>query len=185
MQSLVKGHLVMSLLASEELAFETSVQLAYDPADPFAVTLTFHLPGDAPVSWVFGRELLLDGVSRPAGDGDVRIEPIPGPDDSGGDVRITLRSPEGDALLRSPAVPLIAFLGRTDRVLPMGQEHADEELERQLAEILAGACGDGTEAGGDAAGNGGAGGGGAGGGTGLGTATTEPGADSGTELDTE
>ena len=136
MQSLVKGQLVMSLLASEELAFETSVQLAYDPADPFAVTLTFHLPGDPPVTWVFGRELLLDGITRATGEGDVRIEPVPGPDEDFMDVCIRLCSPEGDALLRSPAVPLIAFLGRTDRVLPMGQEHTADDLERQLQEIL-------------------------------------------------
>ncbi|MEU0144187.1 SsgA family sporulation/cell division regulator, partial [Streptomyces albidoflavus] len=32
-----------------------------------AVRLTFHLPGDAPVTWVFGRELLVEGVLDAAG----------------------------------------------------------------------------------------------------------------------
>ncbi|MFC5907469.1 SsgA family sporulation/cell division regulator [Streptacidiphilus monticola] len=136
MHSLVKGQLVMNLLASEDLAFETDVQLSYDAADPFAVSLTFHLPGDPPVTWVFGRELLLDGISRPSGEGDVRIAPVPGPDADFCDVDIKLCSPGGAAVLRSPAVPLIAFLGRTDRVLPMGQEHTEDSLDRKLEEIL-------------------------------------------------
>ena len=52
----------MSLLVSEELSFRIPVELRYETSDPYAVRLTFHLPGDAPVTWVFGRELLIDGV---------------------------------------------------------------------------------------------------------------------------
>jgi hypothetical protein len=52
------------------------------------------------------------------------------------DVCIELRSKDGAAVLRSPAVPLISFLGRTDRVLPMGQEHTTADLERELDAIL-------------------------------------------------
>jgi hypothetical protein len=136
MQSLVKGQLVMSLLVSEELAFDTHVELVYDPADPYAVRLTFHLPGDPPVTWVFGRELLLDGIARPTGEGDVRVLPVPGTDEDFMDVCIELHSPDGMAVLRSSAVPLISFLGRTDRALPMGQEQTAEELEQQLELIL-------------------------------------------------
>jgi hypothetical protein len=136
MQSQVKGQLVMSLVVSEDLAFDTRVELVYDPADPFAVRLTFDLPGDPPVTWVFGRELLLDGITRPTGEGDVRVLPVPGDDEDFMDVRIELHSPDGAAVLISPAIPLIAFLGRTDRVLPMGQEHTVADLDRQLELIL-------------------------------------------------
>jgi hypothetical protein len=136
MQSLVKGQLVMSLLVSDDLAFDTHVELVYDPSDPFAVRLTFHLPGDPPVTWVFGRELLLDGITRPTGEGDVRVVPVPGTDEDFMDVCIELHSPDGMAVLRSPAIPLISFLGRTDRVLPMGQEHTAADLDRQLELIL-------------------------------------------------
>ncbi len=136
MQSLVKGHLVMSLLVSDELTFDTDVKLAYDPVDPLAIRLTFHLPGDPPVSWVFGRELLLDGITRPSGEGDVRVWPVAGLDEDFMDVCIELRSTEGAAVLRSPAVPLISFLGRTDRALPMGQEHTTADLDRELEAIL-------------------------------------------------
>jgi len=134
----VTGRLVMSLQVTSELAFDVEVRLCYDPADPYAVKLTFHLPGDPPVSWVFARELLLDGLNRPSGEGDILIQPVPGLDEDFMDVDIRLCSPAGEAVLRSPAIPLIAFLGRADRVLPMGQERPAPDLDRQLEQILNG-----------------------------------------------
>lgn len=59
---------MMSFLVSEELSFRIPVELRYETSDPYAVRLTFHLPGDAPVTWAFGRELLVDGVGRPCGE---------------------------------------------------------------------------------------------------------------------
>ncbi|AUG78638.1 SsgA family sporulation/cell division regulator [Kitasatospora sp. MMS16-BH015] len=133
MHSTVQGQVVMHLVVSNELSFRLLVDLEYDPADPFAVRVTFHLPGDAPVAWVFARELLLDGISRPTGEGDVHVRPVGG---ELADVLIVLRSPEGEARLRSAAPPLIAFLTRTDRMVPMGQELTGDEIEAQLADIL-------------------------------------------------
>ncbi|MEV0533057.1 SsgA family sporulation/cell division regulator [Kitasatospora sp. NPDC050463] len=133
--STVQGYLVMRLVVSAELSFRIVVDLEYDPADPYAVRLTFHLPGDAPVTWVFARELLLDGIGRPAGEGDVHVHPVGG---ELSEVCIVLHSPAGDALLRSSAPPLIAFLARTDRLVPMGQELTGGEIDAQLADILGG-----------------------------------------------
>ncbi len=137
MHSTVQGHVVMNLVVSSELSFRIVVDLEYDPSDPYAVRLTFHLPGDTPVTWVFARELLLDGVSRPTGEGDVHVHPVGG---ELSDVCILLRSPDGDALLRAAAPPLIAFLTRADRVVPMGEELAVGALDAQLAEILSRGC---------------------------------------------
>ncbi|MGV9265765.1 SsgA family sporulation/cell division regulator [Kitasatospora sp. NPDC003701] len=133
--STVQGHLVMNLVVSTELSFRIVVDLEYDPADPYAIRFTFHLPGDAPVTWVFARELLLDGISRPAGEGDVHVHPVGG---ELSEVCIVLHSPDGDALLRASAPPLIAFLARTDRLVPMGQELTGGEIDAQLADILRG-----------------------------------------------
>ncbi|MFF2039623.1 SsgA family sporulation/cell division regulator [Kitasatospora sp. NPDC058170] len=133
--STVQGHLVMSLVVSNELSFRIVVDLEYDAADPYAVRFTFHLPGDEPVTWVFARELLLDGISRPSGEGDVHIHPVGG---ELSDVRIVLHSPGGAAQLRASAPPLVAFLARTDRLVEMGQELTSGELEAQLADILGG-----------------------------------------------
>lgn len=130
----------MSFLVSEELSFRIPVELRYETGDPYAVRLTFHLPGDAPVTWTFGRELLIDGVGRPCGEGDVRVEPADC--DSLSEVLIRLQVGRDQALFRSSTAPVIAFLDRTDKLVPLGQEgaladfdtHLDEALDRILAE---------------------------------------------------
>lgn len=130
----------MSFLVSEELSFRIPVELRYETCDPYAVRLTFHLPGDAPVTWAFGRELMIDGVGRPCGDGDVRISPAGS--DSLSEVLIRLQVGGDRALFRSSTAPLVAFLDRTDKLVPLGQEgaladfdaHLDEALDRILAE---------------------------------------------------
>ena len=100
--STVQGHLVMDLVAGDELSVRIAVDLGYDTEDPYAVRFTFHLPGDTPVTWYFARELLVDGISRPAGEGDVHIHPI-GEDLT--EIGVVLRSPDGDATLHAPAPP--------------------------------------------------------------------------------
>lgn len=131
----VQGHLAMGLVVSPELTFNIVVDLEYDPGDPYAVRFTFHLPGDQPVTWVFARELLLDGLSGPSGEGDVHIRPV---GEELAEVGIVLRAPGGDAVLLCSAAPLVAFLARTDRLVPMGQEIIARELDAQLADILSG-----------------------------------------------
>ena len=129
----------MSFLVSEELSFRIPVELRYDTCDPYAVRLTFHLPGDDPVTWAFGRELLVDGVGRPCGEGDVHVAPAD--DDLLGEVLIRLQVGSDQALFRVSAAPLVAFLDRTDKLVPLGQEGAladfDDDLDDALDRILA------------------------------------------------
>ncbi|MFJ5175256.1 SsgA family sporulation/cell division regulator [Streptomyces griseoviridis] len=140
MRESVQAEVMMSFLVSEELSFRIPVELRYETGDPYAVRLTFHLPGDAPVTWTFGRELLIDGVGRPCGEGDVRVEPADC--DSLVEVLIRLQVGRDQALFRSSTAPVIAFLDRTDKLVPLGQEgaladfdtHLDEALDRILAE---------------------------------------------------
>ncbi|MGP3999994.1 SsgA family sporulation/cell division regulator [Streptomyces sp. 8N706] len=138
MRDAIQAELMMSFLVSEELSFRIPVELRYEVADPYAVRLTFHLPGDAPVTWAFARELLLDGLTAPTGDGDVHIRPImPG---FTADVLIRLHVGPDRAAFRAGASPLIAFLDRTERLVPRGREQwfADFEgtLEAALEDIL-------------------------------------------------
>ncbi|MFD4571415.1 SsgA family sporulation/cell division regulator [Streptomyces sp. NPDC058417] len=136
----VQAEVMMNFLVSEELSFRIPVELGYETCDPYAVRLTFHLPGDAPVTWAFGRELLIDGVGRACGEGDVRVEPADR--DVLGEVLIRLQVGADQAVFRSSAAPLVAFLDRTDKLVPLGQEgafadfgaHLDETLDRILAE---------------------------------------------------
>ncbi|ORT57734.1 SsgA family sporulation/cell division regulator [Streptomyces sp. CB03238] len=144
MRESVQAEVLMSFVVSEDLSFRIPVELGYETRDPFAVRMTFHLPGDAPVTWAFGRELLLDGINGPSGDGDVHITPT-GPEDLS-DVSIRLQVGADRALFRSSAPPLVAFLDRTDKLVPLGQErtlgdfegHLEEALGRILAEENAG-----------------------------------------------
>ncbi|MCF3129006.1 SsgA family sporulation/cell division regulator [Streptomyces olivochromogenes] len=139
MRESVQAEVMMSFLVSEELSFRIPVELRYETCDPYAVRLTFHLPGDAPVTWAFGRELLIDGVGRPCGDGDVHIAPTD--PDSLGEVLIRLQVGSDQALFRSSTPPLVAFLDRTDKLVPLGQEGAladfDAHLDEALCRILA------------------------------------------------
>ncbi|MFE0099211.1 SsgA family sporulation/cell division regulator [Streptomyces sp. NPDC059009] len=144
MRESVQAEVMMSFLVSEELSFRIPVELRYETRDPYAVRLTFHLPGDAPVTWAFGRELLVDGVGRPCGDGDVHIAPTD--PDLLDEVLIRLQVGGDQALFRAGIPPLLAFLDRTDKLVPLGQEralagfdtHLDEALDRILAEQSAG-----------------------------------------------
>ncbi|MFD8412672.1 SsgA family sporulation/cell division regulator [Streptomyces sp. NPDC059650] len=134
MRESVQAEVMMSFLVSEELSFRIPVELRYDAGDPYAVRLTFHLPGDAPVSWAFGRELLLDGINKPCGEGDVHVAPTSAEELS--DVHIRLQVGSDRALFRAGAAPLVAFLDRTDRLVPLGQERSLGDFELSLDEAL-------------------------------------------------
>ncbi|WP_431035127.1 SsgA family sporulation/cell division regulator [Streptomyces sp. P6-2-1] len=140
MRESVQAEVMMSFLVSEELSFRIPVELRYEAADPYAVRLTFHLPGDAPVSWTFGRELLADGIDEACGDGDVRVSPVePEPllDVEGpGELHIRLQVGTDQALFRVGMAPIVAFLDRTDRLVPLGEERACADFESHLDDAL-------------------------------------------------
>ena len=48
-----------------------TARLAYDPSDPFAVSVSMRTDGGPTVEWVVSRDLLVAGLDAPAGDGDV------------------------------------------------------------------------------------------------------------------
>ncbi|WP_156727842.1 SsgA family sporulation/cell division regulator [Streptomyces apocyni] len=134
MRESVQAQVMMSFLVSEELSFRIPVEMRYETADPYAVRLTFHLPGDAPVTWAFSRELLVDGINEPCGDGDVHI--APDGSEPLTDAVIRLQVGADQALFRSGIAPLIAFLDRTDKVVPLGQERLLADFERHLDDAL-------------------------------------------------
>ncbi len=140
MRESVEAEVLMSFLVSAELSFRIPVELRYETDDPYAVRMTFHLPGDAPVTWAFGRELLVDGVHGPSGDGDVHIAPT-GPGELS-DLGILLQVGSDRALFQVSAPPVVTFLDRTDKLVPLGQERLygdfESNLEKALEDILAG-----------------------------------------------
>ena len=108
----------------------------YDPADPYAVWVTFHIPaGD--VRWAMARSLLFRGLAEPAGEGDIRLWPDLD-EDGRALVCMDFHSPEGRLLTAARTADLHRFLARTWQAVPAGTESERVDLDR-LAESLLGA----------------------------------------------
>lgn len=111
--------------------------LRFDPADPYAVTTVFGT-GKHSVSWTFARDLLIEGIYEPTGDGDVHLWPCLSA--TGAAVlMIELCSGQGDALLQAPSIEVHRFIEAMLAAVPLGQEEGhldlDSELERFLSEL--------------------------------------------------
>ncbi|GHB41643.1 sporulation protein SsgA [Streptomyces cirratus] len=130
----IERELELKLVVSPERSIPVPARLLYLTDDPYAVHITFHTGSSAPVNWTFARELLVEGVFRPCGHGDVRIWPTKS--DNGCVLSLALSSPDGDALLEAPATAVSAWLERTLRVVPPGTEAERLGLDAELAELL-------------------------------------------------
>ncbi|MFE7748085.1 SsgA family sporulation/cell division regulator [Streptomyces sp. NPDC057428] len=134
MQNAVERELEVKLVLSPERSVPVPARLSYLTDDPYAVHVVFHIGSDSPVHWTFARELLVEGVFRPCGHGDVRIWPTKAGDQ--GVICFALTSPDGDALLEVPSVAVAAWVERTLRVVPPGTESNLLGLDGALTELL-------------------------------------------------
>jgi hypothetical protein len=135
MHTVVERELELELVLSPERRIPVPARLGYLTDDPYAVHVTFHINTGHPVHWTFARDLLVDGVFRPCGQGDVRVWPTKSEGRSV--VLMALSSPDGDALLQAPAAQVSAWLERTLRVVPPGSEDERLGLDDELAQLLA------------------------------------------------
>ncbi|GAA1242726.1 SsgA family sporulation/cell division regulator [Kitasatospora nipponensis] len=149
----VEHELELNLVLSPERSVPVPARLSYGSHDPYAVHITFHLDTGTPVTWVFSRELLVEGTFRPCGQGDVRIWPARSHTAAGGGsgrgaggeapfgrrsvLCIALTSPAGDALLEAPLPAVAAWLEQAHRLVPPGSELSVLDLEGSLADLLA------------------------------------------------
>ncbi|MEU7056333.1 SsgA family sporulation/cell division regulator [Streptomyces sp. NPDC046197] len=133
--TVVERELELRLVVSPETGIPVPARLGYRTDEPYAVHIVFHIDSDQPVHWTFARELLVEGVFRPCGRGDVRVWPARA--EGRGVVALGLSSPHGEALLEAPAAQLAAWLERTLRVVPPGTEGRRLGIDDELAELLA------------------------------------------------
>jgi hypothetical protein len=120
--AVVETETVLRLLAPDATGIPVRCGLTYDPDDPYAVHLLFHLDardGDE-IGWSFARDLLAVGLEEPSGMGDVRIWPWTTPD--GESVALALSSPDGQAVFEVPRAPLARFLDAAYTTVPAGRE---------------------------------------------------------------
>lgn len=112
---------------------DLSAAFSYNPADPWAVTMTLNTVA-GPVDWTFARDLLLEGQYAPTGDGDVHVWPCLSP--SGEAVVIVeLDSPSGETLLQFPTRAVQDFVAASLVTVALGDESAD--VDSWLADLLA------------------------------------------------
>ena len=120
---------VMLLVSDGSLPL-VHAEFRYRCCDPFAVQLRLSLGRFQAVSWTFSRDLLIAGIRRPSGIGDVRIYP-------GGDgVLIELRSPtDPHALLLADRLHLEQFLHHTLSIVPIGTEIEHYDVDADLIRL--------------------------------------------------
>ncbi|MFI7632448.1 SsgA family sporulation/cell division regulator [Microbispora rosea] len=127
--------------APDAPAVPITARLHYNAHDPYAVLLAFPGPSGTckdGITWQFARTLLFDGMDKPAGECDIRIEPAEAEDW----VTFTLHPlVEGAGLaLHAPREVVAKFLARTFEAVPMGGEASRIDWNAELAEVLRGAA---------------------------------------------
>ena len=107
---------------------------SYVLRDPYAVALAFQAQRGQWIEWVFGRDLLLAGLSEPAGLGDVRVRPdLSFEEDL---FVIELESPDGYAVVEMHRVDVESFLAATAEAVPVGTESEHVDVDRFIAEVI-------------------------------------------------
>lgn len=110
-------------------------ELGYTSTDPYAVTTTFCTAG-GDVVWTFARDLMVRGLTAPAGDGDVHVWPCL---DAAGNavVIVELNSPDGELLVQIPTKDLYRFVQRSLASVPLGTESEHLDLDMLIDQLMA------------------------------------------------
>ena len=131
----ITRQVVLEMVGASDLT-PVEATLRYDPLDPYAVAVAF-LVGGREVVWTFGRDLLMRGLSQPAGYGDVHV--FPSLDAEGrAEIGLVLRSPAGQALVKASVADVLEFLARTTRAVWPGTEGEHVSADDTIAAILVG-----------------------------------------------
>ena len=132
--ALVSQVLLLELVDPSGAVAPLQTELSYDPADPLAVSATFSTVAGR-VRWTFGRDLLIEGLVEPVGDGDVHVWPCVD-NDGNSVVIIELCSPDGEALVQARTSEITAFVERMTRSVAAGAEGALLDVDAAIAAIL-------------------------------------------------
>jgi hypothetical protein len=130
----ISAELALRLVVPDRTTVPLLATVEYAANDPYALRVAFHVGNDEPVEWIFARELLILGMARMVGDGDVQVWPAR--PDGNRLLNIGLSSPFGDALFEAPLGPLADFLHRTFEIVPPGRETEFVDIEAELDDLL-------------------------------------------------
>ncbi|RBM19252.1 SsgA family sporulation/cell division regulator [Prauserella sp. PE36] len=110
-------------------------RLSYAADEPFTVALAFRIDPDEWVEWEFARDLLLDGITEPAGIGDVRVRPDLATHEDY--LVLELESPDGYAVVEIDIEDLRRFTRATVEIVPPGTESGHLDLDTLIADLTA------------------------------------------------
>lgn len=128
-------HTAVPFLSGETALEQIDGELTYDPADPYAVRMKLDARCGS-VTWTFARELLAEGIFTPSGDGDVQVWPCLS-NNGEAVVIVELCSPDGTALLQTPARPVAEFVAAMWDAVPAGTESAQINMDSLVTRLLA------------------------------------------------
>lgn len=110
------------------------VDLAFNPRDPYAVTLALS-SGASRVEWTFSRDLLVAGRFEPVGQGDVEV--WPSLDREGNAVLVIELHTQGrSAFLQTSARGVHQFVEAMLASVPVGDESDHVDMDLLLSELL-------------------------------------------------
>lgn len=106
---------------------------SYRADQPYTVIAAFQTDRDRWVEWAFSRELLIEGLTGPAGVGDVRLRPEA---ERGLTMMVVeIESPEGYARLELDHEGVAGFLGATEELVPFGAEAEHFDVDALIEEL--------------------------------------------------
>ncbi|RSM83467.1 SsgA family sporulation/cell division regulator [Amycolatopsis sp. WAC 01375] len=108
-------------------------RLSFHADEPFAVTVSFRTERGRWVEWTFARELLVTGLTDPAGLGDVRVRPDLSEDEAL--LTLEIESPDGYASFELEREDVETFLESTYELVPLGSESEHFDVEALIEEI--------------------------------------------------
>ena len=130
----LEQHVTLRGLNSRAGSVELDAVFEYDSRDPFAVWITFG-SGAAGIRWAMSRQLLAQGLTDPAGEGDLRLRPSLD-DDGSGVVVFEFHSPDGRFVAQASTRELYRFLTRTLAMVPFGSESAHFDVDAIIADLM-------------------------------------------------
>ena len=122
------------LLQQGRRSVAARIQLQYRATDPYAVEMTIRLPDQKPMPWLFGRDLLDDGLRHESGVGDVRIAPCPqAPTEL---LHVRLRDDIAAVDLEMRFAPVAEFLRQAYLQVPRGAEGLFVLIEDDVSPLV-------------------------------------------------
>jgi hypothetical protein len=121
----------LQILASNGEEFDIPTNLKYDAQDPYAVSAEFSA-SNGRIVWTFGRDLLIEGLLEPIGDGDVHVWPSTN-HGAGPVLMIELSSPDGEALLQAHQGDVFSFVVSMKELVPQGTESEFLDIDAAIA----------------------------------------------------